>query len=362
MATTTIKNTNIEGHVLNVPASMTRFGGWLPLANLTDMFTSLAGNPFEDSQKLYKGEVANLAPPQPLHCLNVERLEVHPVKPIAQRMSQLKEPVSSAVDNSFVRLAQAMLCLAAILAAFLFTSQFSVVLGNFGHASLKELRTFDSSAVTASEECFESEVKPCRVNGTSGLTINIFLLAVEHYPKTIHAVSLERASFDLAFDLASFIELVDMLAKADSISAEVRPASLFERDAAVPCRLFEVWLATLQSSSGFDPLEKGLVCQVELLDDCLNTLRADNQPVFAAIAKLGNVPHQGKFVAMLFEEPEVGFLKSYAMIPDTSSHCHYPVEPVALVGFVHSEFVAYSHASCLSGFRCTSLCGTGSNI
>lgn len=343
MATTTIENPNIKRHVLDVSAPMTSFSCRFPLANLIDALASLIRYPFQDLKKAIEGKISDLPTPKFLHGGNVQRLEIHGVKPIAQRVSQLKEPIGFTVGNSFVCFAQSMLCFLAVVAAFLLCCQFSVALGNFRHASLKELRTMNSSAIAASEECFEPKIKPCRVNGTSGLNLRIFLFATEHHPKTIHTVTLQRASFDLAFDFKSLNELVLILPEADSVFTEVRPASLLEDNAPMSSRSLELGLASLQSSLILDPLEKCLIRQVKFFDNSLNTLRTNNLPVLMAVSNLGNVLHQLKLVAVPLEQPVVCLLKSYAMVPDTSSRSHEAMKPVIFSALVHPEFVADSH-------------------
>jgi hypothetical protein len=258
-------------------------------------------------------------------------------------MCQLKEPIGSPVGDSLVCSAQSILCFSAILAAFLFTCQFSVALGNFSHANLKELRTFNGSAVAASEELLESKIKASRMNGTCDLILSLFLLTTKHYPKTIHAISLERASFDIAFDLTRFNEFVLILTKTDSIFAKVCPTCLLERDASMPSGTLELGLASLQPSPRLDPLKKRLVRQVEFFNDRLDTLRSNDLPSFATIAKLGNVLHQLEFIAVLLEQSIVGFLKSNTVIANASGCSHKAMKPVILAALVHSEFVADSH-------------------
>jgi hypothetical protein len=175
------------------------------------------------------------------------------------------------------------------------------------------------------------------------LTNDIFLLARKHHPQTIQVIPLERASFYLTFNLASLNEFVLILPEADAIVSEVRPTGLLEYNASMPRGSLEFGLASLQSGSLLDPLEKRLVGQAKFFNDGLDALGTDNLPVFSTVTKLGDMFHQRKLVAVLFEKPVVGLLKSNAMIPDTSSHRHHPIKPVPLAAFVHSEFVADFH-------------------
>lgn len=343
MATTTIKHSNIKRHVLDVSALMAGFSCRFPSAYLVDALTPFVRYPLQNAKKLIEGKIADLPSPKFLHCCNVQRLEIQGVEPITQRMSQLEEPISSTVGNSFVCLAQSMFSLSAIVAAFLLCCQFFVPFGDFRHARLKELRTFNGSAVTESEELFETKICASRVNGTCNATRNLFLLTTKHHPKTIHVVSLERASLNLAFDLASLDELVLVLPKADSVVAKVGPTSLLEDNTAVSSGTLELGLSSLRSSPLLDPLEERLVRQVKFFNNSLDALRTNDLPVFSTIAKFGDVLHQRKLVAMLPEQPIVCLLKSSCMVPNTSSHSHEAVKPVILAAFEHSEFVAKFH-------------------
>ena len=129
-----------------MPTLTTGFRGWLPLSNLPNMLSSFMRNPLLNSHKPVKGNVANLPSPKSLHSCQIKRFKVHAVKPVAQRISKLVEPISPTVCDSFVCFAQATLCLSAVVATFLFAGQFSVSLSDFRHTCLKELRTFDGSS------------------------------------------------------------------------------------------------------------------------------------------------------------------------------------------------------------------------
>lgn len=322
MTTTTVKYSNIKWHDLHMPALVAGFGCRFPSSNLINTFTSFIRHPFENLQETIERKIGYLSPPESLHCGNVQRFEVHGIEPIAQGMCQLKEPVGSAVSYSLVCFTQSMLRLAAIVATSLFSCQLSTAFGYFSHTCLKELWTFNGGTVAASEECLEAEVKPSRVNGTSGLTNNIFLLARKHHPKPIHSVSLDCASFDLAGDLARFDELVLILTEADYIATAVGPAGLSEYNTSWTCRFPESRLPSFQSSPLLDPRKERLVRQVKFSYDCLNTLRTDKLPGFPTVAKLGDMLHQLKLVAVLFEKPVVGFLKSNTVVPDTRRRSH----------------------------------------
>lgn len=343
MTTTTLKNPNGKRHVLNMTALATRFCGWFPLADQTNMLATFVCNPLQNRHKLVERQVVYLATPQSSHSCNVERFKVDAVKPITKRMSKFEEPVPSPIRDTFVRFTQSAFCLAAIAAAFLFACQFSVTLSEFRHATPKELWTFNGGAIAASEECLEAKIKPCRVSGTSGLRLDLSLLATKHHPKSTDGIPLERAGFDSAFYLARLNELVCVLTETNFVSAEVRPASLLESDAATASGLTKLRPATLGPCTTLDPLKKRRVREVEPFNNCLDALRANDFPVFSPVANLGNVLHQSKLVAMPFEQPIVRLLKRYAVIPYTSRHGHHAVEPVPLTAFVHSEFVTESH-------------------
>jgi hypothetical protein len=347
MATTTLKHPNAQRHVLDMTAVAARLCGWFPLSYLFDTLSSLVCNPFKNLKERIKPDVGYLPPPKSLHGCNVQRFKIHSAKPVAQRMSQLKEPVGSPVRYSFVCSTQSMLSLSAVVAAFLFSCQFSIALGDFRHAAFEELRTLNCSVIAASEECFEAEVKPCRVIGTNGLTSDIFLLATKYYPKTIQIIPFERASFNLAFDLARLHELIVVLTKADFVSAEIRPSGLLECHATGTCGLAKLRCPAFPAGLFFHPLEKRLVRQVEFFNDSLDALRTNNLPVFATVAKLSDVTLELVRVTVLFEQSVVRLLESYAMVPNASSHRHHAVKPMAFAGLVHSELVTNSHAKSL---------------
>jgi len=365
MTTTALKNTNVKRHVLNMSALTTCFGSCKPLVNLTNMLASFHCHPFQDVEKAVKGKVRNLPSPQSLHPAQVQRFEIHSVKSVAQSMSQFEEPISSSVGDSFIRFAQSMFRLFAILTAFLFSCQFSVASGDFSQTSFEELRTIDSSTVAANQECFESKIKPCRVSGASGLRYELFLNATKHYPQLPHRIPLEIDGLDRTLYFARFDEFVLILAKTNFVSAKIGPASLCECDAASTSRFAELRCSVFSSSSILNPLEERLIRQVKFFDNALNTLRTDNLPVSTAFANFGNMLHQRKLVAMLFEQSVVVFLECNTVIPNTSRHRHYPVKAVALTALVHSESVADSHLYVFLIFdilldyqnRCAANCG-----
>ena len=134
-----------------------------------------------------------------------------------------------------------------------------------------------------------------------------------------------------------------MLTETDLIAAKIGPACLLECDTATSGRSFESGLTSLASGPRFDPLEECLIRQIQSLDDSLNTLRTNDLPVAATVAKLSDVLHQSELVAVLFEQPVVGLLEGYCVVPNTSRHRHQLVESVSLAYLVHSELVANSH-------------------
>ncbi|MDZ4762932.1 MAG: hypothetical protein SGI73_00175, partial [Chloroflexota bacterium] len=73
------------------------------LPDLDNRFPALERDPLQNRHELIERQIADLAPPQPLHPVDVQRLEAQSIVLVAQLMRQLEVRIAALVGNPDVR-------------------------------------------------------------------------------------------------------------------------------------------------------------------------------------------------------------------------------------------------------------------
>lgn len=94
-----------------------------------DGSTPLGGYMLEDVYKVGKAQIADLAPPQPLHGAQVQILQNQYIKLVHKAMRQFEEPIVSLVLDTSMGTSQIPFRLAPVVAALLLARQGDVPAG-----------------------------------------------------------------------------------------------------------------------------------------------------------------------------------------------------------------------------------------
>ena len=87
-------------------ANMTRLAGGGPFVDFDDLGTSIAGNPFQDSNELCERKVGYLPSPKTFHRIQAQVLNTDDGVFYNQEVCQLKKPVSATVADLLVYLVE----------------------------------------------------------------------------------------------------------------------------------------------------------------------------------------------------------------------------------------------------------------
>lgn len=256
-----------------------------------NQFTLCLSDVLQNISELAKGNVTDLAAPQLMHGLDIQRFQDDDVKAVGQAVGQLKEPVTPLVGNPFVQSGKVSLGFSPVLRTFPLPRHCAVGLANFSQGRSEPFRRMDGFTARQGEEGLQTEVRAD--DGVTQSVGRFFLARINGKAKEQFAklVTLNGDRLDRAENFPAFAELVDQLANADTVRTDQLPAGLFQRERAIVLDLAKARAIKLLCDFAFLVLKEKLVATIKALANVLYGLRTDHTPklVLGKLFQLGNV-------------------------------------------------------------------------
>ena len=226
---------------MDMPTIGTSLGRWIPPVNAKDNLALFVGNMLEDAHALRTRQVANLAPPKGLHTLHIQVLKEEMIKSIGQLVGELKEPVTTLIDDCLIDARHNQLGL--LPAAREFNLSGKVLLGDlqFSHCLTIVQRTFNIFSSRGNQESFQPKVKPDAVTRSELIILGYIFLYHKVQIEIAEAITFDGDSLDVRWNIARLAELVDFALNLYLVAVKKFPARLFKREAAVLLDFLKAW-------------------------------------------------------------------------------------------------------------------------
>lgn len=308
---------------LDAAASAARLAAGEEAANLPNFFAFFAGDVLEDLHEGVEAEVADLAPPQAFHAIEVEVFDSHHVILPKQLSGKFEVPVSTLVGNSAVQLRHAQASLAAVIAALLLARERALTLCHLVQRRLEVLRRVVFFFVRGRKKGFQPEVQPDSITCSWKARLDL-VDDGEADPQIAAAVTLDGHSFDLPLNRAREVEAVRLFAHTQPANAGTfwqLPARLGERERLVLAALFEVRTARLGI------VKKALVRLIQPLNHVLPGLRVQPiPPAFLSLFELRQMPLELVVTGVLPVDFVEAPSKGHEVVPDVRPKPNLPMQ------------------------------------